>query len=269
LSAKAPGKTKRDLSAIFDDIDRVLQSDTANSIRLGYLLLEAHKQVDHGEWLPLLKKRFDFSERSARHYMAAAKYDRVTSPKLAELGIRSATVADLKIAPTVLYELASGRRDFYSEEDEATILKSAQTERVDADRAYEIHIAGIREQPSQWTESSGEEEAEAEPLAASQNETKDDAGDQAEAEAEPEPEASAEKRKAEYAEADDKNDAGSESEEPRRSHPRNASQRLKLFLRACYHFLPDLDPRELEKAEEIFKQCAKEARKRAAKRAAA
>jgi hypothetical protein len=54
-----------------------------------------------------------------------------------------------------------------------------------------------------------------------------------------------------------------------RSHPRNASMGLKCFLNACYHFLPDLGPAELAKAEEIFKQCAKEAGKRAAKRAAA
>ena len=51
-----------------------------------------------------------------------------------------------------------------------------------------------------------------------------------------------------------------------RSHPRNASVSLKCFLNACYHYVPDLDGIEIEKAKEIFKQCAKEAEKRAEKR---
>jgi hypothetical protein len=67
--------------------------------------------------------------------------------------------------------------------------------------------------------------------------------------------------------------AKSEAEERRRaaarSHPRNASVDLKLFLNACYHFVPGLNEIELAKAEEIFKQCAKEAKNRAAKAAAA
>jgi hypothetical protein len=58
-----------------------------------------------------------------------------------------------------------------------------------------------------------------------------------------------------------------EAEERRRaaarSHPRNASVDLKLFLNACYHFVPGLNEIELAKAEEIFKQCAKEAKNRA------
>jgi hypothetical protein len=51
-----------------------------------------------------------------------------------------------------------------------------------------------------------------------------------------------------------------------RSHPRNASISLKCFLNACYSFIPDLNGIELEKAAEVFKQCAKEAKKRIEKR---
>lgn len=187
--------TKRDLSALLADIDKVLQSDTANVIRVGYLLIEAKKQVAHGEWLPLLKSRFDFSERSARNYIAAAKYDKA----------KSATIADLKIAPSVLYALANGDW-MYGEEVEARILKAAQTERIDADRACEIHSAWSVEQEaesqSRWSESSGEDEADAARLESHH----DGAEPEAEGEAEPEvtdAEASAEARKAEYADHDD------------------------------------------------------------------
>ena len=119
-------KPKRDLSLILDDIDAVLKSDTANIIRIGTLLIEAKALVDHGKWLPLLKQRFDFSERTARNYISAAKY-------AAE---KSAPIADLKLSPSVLYALA-GRQSIYLEVEDR-ILKAAETDRVDGDRAHEI-----------------------------------------------------------------------------------------------------------------------------------
>jgi hypothetical protein len=153
-------KTKRDLSAILEDIDSVLRSDTANVIRIGNLLIEAKKQVKHGEWLPLLKKRFDFPESTARNYMKAAKY----------AASKSATVADLKIAPALLYALASGDQTFLEVEDR--ILKAAETERVDMDRAFEIHRAWVLERPepepdpNRWLELTADEAAAREAEAA-------------------------------------------------------------------------------------------------------
>jgi hypothetical protein len=127
-------KPKRELSVILDDIDAVLKSDTANIICVGKLLIEAKAQVDHGQWLPLLEQRFDFSERTARNYIKAAKY----------ANRKSATIADLKISPSVLYALAGGQSTYLEVEDR--ILKAAETERVDEERAHEIWKTWLEEE---------------------------------------------------------------------------------------------------------------------------
>jgi hypothetical protein len=93
---------------------------------------------------------------------------------------------------------------------------------------------------------------------------------------EPTADASAEARKAQYAEIEpilvvpaEQSNMEERRRAAARSHPRNASISLKAFLNACYSFIPDLSATELAKAEEVFKQCAKEARKRAEKKKAA
>jgi hypothetical protein len=137
--------------------------------------------------------------------------------KAAKYAAKSATVADLKIAPAVLYALARGDQTFLEVEDR--ILKAAETERVDMDRAIEIHRAWVLEHPepepdpNRWDEKTVEdaakEEAEAARLQverarleaegrakarreaaaqAAQAESEDDESDNDESDAEPEPE---------------------------------------------------------------------------------
>jgi Protein of unknown function (DUF3102) len=117
----------RQLSAIVDDIKVALRHDTKNAIRLGDLLREmkASPEVKHGDWGPLLKSNFDFSENTARNYMKASEYAET----------KNATVAVLNLAPSVLYALARGEFD---PEVERRILEAAATERVDIDRTEEI-----------------------------------------------------------------------------------------------------------------------------------
>jgi hypothetical protein len=83
-------------------------------------------------------------------------------------------------------------------------------------------------------------------------------------------EASAEARKVENAALDAPPIAPAEQsaevEWSRPNHPRNASGMLKLFLNACYSFVVHLEEVELTKAEEAFKQSAKEAKRRSEKR---
>jgi hypothetical protein len=191
-------KLKRDLSVILDDIEAILKSDTANVIRIGNLLIEAKKQVLHGEWLPLLKERFDFSDRTARNYIKAAKF----------AASKSETISDLRIAPLVLYALAAG--DKFPEGVEERILKAAAGERIDMNRAMEIHDARLAELASKdqdrWTEATAEQEDEKARL-----EAKTDAQREVDAAAKvaamkAEIEASAEARKAQYARADEDED---------------------------------------------------------------
>jgi hypothetical protein len=66
------------------------------AIEAGHLLIEAKEAIGHGQWLPWLKQT-GLSERTATGYM-----------RLARLGIKSATVADLGLR-TTLTRLAKRR----------------------------------------------------------------------------------------------------------------------------------------------------------------
>jgi hypothetical protein len=58
------------------------------AIEAGRALIEAKSLLDHGQWLPWLKTHCSIPERTAQLYMRTAK-------TVDELGLKSATVADL------------------------------------------------------------------------------------------------------------------------------------------------------------------------------
>jgi hypothetical protein len=87
-------------------------------------VLEAKDQLGHGEWLPWLKANFGSSIRSAQNYMNAARF-----------AFKNATVAHLNLKPPVLYLLGG---DTIPLDEKAAILKVAETEWVDLERAEEI-----------------------------------------------------------------------------------------------------------------------------------
>jgi hypothetical protein len=140
----------RQLSTIVDDIKVALRHDTKNALRLGDLLREmkASPEVKHGDWGPLLKNHFDLPESTARNYIKASEYNEA----------KSATVANLDLAPSVLYALARGDASFMEAEEH--ILKAAETGRVDMDRACEIHRALVLEQEPELDPESPEDEAD-------------------------------------------------------------------------------------------------------------
>jgi hypothetical protein len=88
-------RARRELSVITDEIKVILKRSTADIIKLGGLLVEAKKQVEHGEWLPWLAREFSISERSAQRYIKVFKF-----------AAKHDTVADLNnISPSALYML--------------------------------------------------------------------------------------------------------------------------------------------------------------------
>ena len=117
-------KVARDIKVIEGDLQIALKREIADVIAIGDLLLEAQDQLEHGEWLPWLEINFAASIRTAQNYMSAARF-----------ASKYATVAHLKLKPTALYLL--GREGTPLDEIEI-ILKAAETEWVDYDRAYEI-----------------------------------------------------------------------------------------------------------------------------------
>ena len=94
------------------------------------MLIEAQEQLKHGEWFRWLEKNFGASVRTATNYMNAARFT-------AQIG----NVADLKLRPTAL-DLLGEELDspdgLYSSKAIKAILKTAETEWVNAERARAI-----------------------------------------------------------------------------------------------------------------------------------
>jgi hypothetical protein len=121
----------RDLTAIVAELHALDGREIVEIIiKRGQLLREIRDQLDHGEWLPWLKRECDFSESSARNYMKASEF----AERLAEE--KSATVADLHLTPSALYYLADECFNFDDALD--AVLDVARKERVDCNRAEEI-----------------------------------------------------------------------------------------------------------------------------------
>ncbi len=117
-------KPKRAIDVIASELQSALRRETVTIIDIGNLLLEAKDQLGHGEWLPWLKANFGSSIRSAQNYMNAARF-----------AFKNAMVAHLNLKPPVLYLLGG---DTIPLDEKAAILKVAETEWVDLERAEEI-----------------------------------------------------------------------------------------------------------------------------------
>jgi hypothetical protein len=120
---------RTELDRITVRLRSILQLETKNIVKIGELLNESHRHLDHGEWQAWLADNFDLSYRTALRYETAAKY-------VARRG-KSDTAAHLaNLSPTMLYALAEGH--YYSAEEEQAILAATLKGRVDQDAARSI-----------------------------------------------------------------------------------------------------------------------------------
>jgi hypothetical protein len=142
----SPNTSGRTLAVITDELRRVLQSGTADSIEIGRLLSEAKDQLDHGQWLPWLQQEFGYSARTAQNYMRAHKF-----------AGKYENVSDLKLTSTALYRLVDtsrrrrARTSIYTAEAIAAIIAEAKEKRVGTARAYEIAMSLRRQAEAQPT----------------------------------------------------------------------------------------------------------------------
>ena len=125
-------KIKRPIEAIAEQLQLVMKRETTDIIAIGGLLLEAKERLTkHGRWMPWLKVNFGSSKRTADNYINAAR-----------LAGQIGNVANLKLRPTALYLLGSyiddEPDDLFSPAALKAILKVAETEWVNAERAYAI-----------------------------------------------------------------------------------------------------------------------------------
>jgi DUF3102 family protein len=116
-------KTQRTLTNVETELSYALRCKTGNMLKIGQLLNEARSFVEHGQWLPWLRRHTALSERTARNYTAAAAW-------AATWAVKSESVADFEnqlghLSPRAIYALASGK---YDDEVVALVLSAAATE---------------------------------------------------------------------------------------------------------------------------------------------
>ena len=79
----------RDIEVITDEIIRLKQEAGNAILGIGQRLIEAKEMLSHGEWLPWLTERVEFSEKSAQNFMRIAR--NYSNPQaLADLGATKA-----------------------------------------------------------------------------------------------------------------------------------------------------------------------------------
>lgn len=85
----APAETVRDIETITAEIIRLKQDAGSAILSIGDRLMEAKAVLSHGEWLPWLTERVEFSERTAQNFMRLAR--EWSNPQaLADLGATKA-----------------------------------------------------------------------------------------------------------------------------------------------------------------------------------
>ena len=145
-------KIKRDIAVIAGELQTVMKREATDIIAIGDLLLEARGAIGNGDWRAWLAVNFGSSSRTADNYMDAAR--------LAE---RMCNVSQLKLRPTALY-LLGGELDnpdgLFNSKAVAAILKAAETELVNADRAREIAVSLLPPPPKPEAKTFKELEAE-------------------------------------------------------------------------------------------------------------
>lgn len=73
LGAAAVPATERDIETITSEILQLKQDAGSAILGIGQRLIEAKAMLSHGEWLPWLTERVEFSERTATRFMRLAR----------------------------------------------------------------------------------------------------------------------------------------------------------------------------------------------------
>lgn len=141
---RPPNAEERDIEAITAEIIRRKQNAGQEILAIGKCLIEAKAMLPHGEWLPWLTERAEFSERTAQNFMRLAREwsnpqtltDLGASKALTLLALppeeRETFLAENNVVDMTSRELEKAIR----ERDEAR--KAAEAARADARSAEQI-----------------------------------------------------------------------------------------------------------------------------------
>ena len=136
--AQAPA-SERNIEAITSEILR-LKNDAGNAILgIGQRLLEAKAMLPHGEWLPWLTERVEFSERQAQRFMKLAQ-EWSNPTALSDLGATKA-LALLALPPEERQKFLSENHIVDGEEKSVIDMTSRELEKAVKERDEALHAA--------------------------------------------------------------------------------------------------------------------------------
>lgn len=123
---------ERDIDVITEEINFYKQQAGMAILEIGKRLVEAKEQLSHGEWLPWLEKKVEFSERSAQQYIRLwREYGK--SATVADLGVRKALVL-LALPDTERDSFAGEKHEVNGEEKTAAEMTVKELEKAVAER---------------------------------------------------------------------------------------------------------------------------------------
>lgn len=142
---------QRDIDIITEEINFYKQQAGMAILEIGKRLAEAKSQLSHGEWLPWLEEKVEFSERSAQQYMRLWK----------EYG-KSATVADLGVRKAlVLLALPESEREEFAAENHAADMTAKELEEAVRQRKIaELKADSAQRELDKQRETAAQAEAE-------------------------------------------------------------------------------------------------------------
>lgn len=123
---------ERDIDVITEEINFYKQQAGMAILEIGKRLVEAKEQLSHGEWLPWLEKKVEFSERSAQQYIRLwREYGK--SATVADLGVRKALVL-LALPDTERDSFAGEKHEVNGKEKTAAEMTVKELEKAVAER---------------------------------------------------------------------------------------------------------------------------------------
>lgn len=124
LSGVLAPKEGRDIEVITREILDAKRRGGEAILTIGRCLTEAKQAIPHGEWLPWLNERVEFSERTARRFMKLYR-ECSNRPALADLGASKALM---------LLALPDSERDQFVEDHNVIDMSARQLEQAIKDR---------------------------------------------------------------------------------------------------------------------------------------
>ena len=150
----------RGIETVTEEILSYKRTAGESILEIGRRLKEAKALLSHGEWLPWLSEKVEFSERSAQNFMRLA--DAYQNPQtLADLGASKALVL-LALSPVERDEFLSEKHDVQGAEKTVSEMSARELEEAIRQRKIaELKVEETARELNRQKEATAEAEAEA------------------------------------------------------------------------------------------------------------